>query len=354
MKRQMGAFCAVLVVLFAVTASPALALPSPWNPAPVVCSKYATPTGSDTGLLAGTLVQPFKTVQKLADSLSSGQIGCLRAGTYSFNQTVKVTHAGITLTSFPGERATIRGQLWIALGADGVTISELNLDGSTARPCAAGDTCAIIPSPDVSANDVVFRDDDITNHHSEICFVIGNTEYGAAARTVLDNNRIHDCGRLPSVNEDHGIYVADAQGTVIRNNTIYDNADRGIQLYPNADGSLITGNVIDGNGEGIIVGGDGGEVSSDNVVERNIITNSILRFNVESWYPAGNPIGTGNVVRNNCVHGANGWYGGADGSGADWDGQGYTAQANLAHDPLYVNRGLKDFRLQWGSPCASL
>ena len=45
--------------------------------------------------------------------------------------------------------------------------------------------------------------------------------------------------------------------TIVRDNWIYDNTDRGIQLYPDADGSTITGNVIDSNGEGIVFAGEG-------------------------------------------------------------------------------------------------
>ena len=85
---------------------------------------------------------------------------------------------------------------------------------------------------------------------------------------MIERNRIHDCGALPSTNKDHGIYVSEARGTVIRDNWIYDNADRGVQLYPDADGTPITGNVIDSNGEGIVFAGTGAEVSSNNLVDR--------------------------------------------------------------------------------------
>ena len=64
-------------------------------------------------------------------------------------------------------------------------------------------------------------------------------------------------GPLPSTNKDHGIYVTNAKDTVIRDNWIYDNVDRGIQLYPDAQHTRITGNVIDGNGEGVVFSGDG-------------------------------------------------------------------------------------------------
>ena len=65
---------------------------------------------------------------------------------------------------------------------------------------------------------------------------------------LITGNRIHDCGRLPATNHDHGIYISNAVGTVVRSNWIYSNADRGVQLYPNADDSIVTRNVISATG----------------------------------------------------------------------------------------------------------
>jgi parallel beta-helix repeat protein len=118
---------------------------------------------------------------------------------------------------------------------------------------------------------------------------------------VLAGDHIHDCGLLPSRNEDHGIYVQDATNTLIVGNLIDHNTDRGIQFYPSAQGTVVIDNVISNNGEGIAFGGDDGVASSNNTVEHNLIVNSDIRGDVESWYPAGNPIGTGNIVQNNCV-----------------------------------------------------
>ena len=50
------------------------------------CDKVAAPSGSDSA--AGTAASPYRTAQKLADSLAPGQTGCLRAGLYE--QDVKV------------------------------------------------------------------------------------------------------------------------------------------------------------------------------------------------------------------------------------------------------------------------
>ena len=176
--------------------------------------------------------------------------------------------------------------------------------------------------------------------------------WGMANRVKLAWNRIHNCGRIPPTNHDHGIYVEGAQRTVIRGNLIYDNADRGVQLYPNAQRTLVTANVIDGNGEGVIFSSEaaGGAysrpyASSDNVVTRNIISNSRERHNVESWW--GGPVGTGNVVRGNCL-----WNG--ELGNLDLSGGGFLAVGNVVAEPRFVDREAKDFRLRGGSPCAGM
>ena len=72
----------------------------------------------------------------------------------------------------------------------------------------------------------------MTNGHTAICFNVGHPQYGRAGSLLIDGttirgNRIHNCGRLPPANHDHGIYVVHATGTEISENVIYDNADRG-------------------------------------------------------------------------------------------------------------------------------
>ena len=210
--------------------------------ATVTCSKVAAVTGSDSA--AGTEAAPFRSAQKLADSLTIGEVGCLRSGTFDTQNQVKVTRPGITLTSFPGERATVKGRLWV--DAHDVTVADLNIDGRNQTG---------LPSPSVTGSGNTFRGLDVTNHHTGICFSLGHPDWARAVDTVIEDSRIHDCGHLPATNYDHGIYVSAADGTIIRDNWIYDNADRGIQLYTDADDSRITRNVIDGNGAGIIFGG---------------------------------------------------------------------------------------------------
>lgn len=306
-------------------------------PAAVSCDRVAAPSGSDSA--AGTEQAPLRSAQALVTSLASGQTGCLRGGTYSQDQ-VKIATPGVTLASFPGERAKLVGRLWIAQGANRVTVEGLALDGRNPKN---------LPSPTVNASDSVFRGNDVTNGRTAICFNLGHPSYGRADRTTIVSNRIHDCGARPVTNHHHGIYVALANDTIIRGNVIYDNADRGIQLYPSSQGARITNNVIDGNGEGIIFGGNSSSASSNNLVENNVITNSTVRYNVESSWDG--PVGRGNVVRNNCIRGG---VRDSGNGGIQSPRVGFTATGNLLTDPGYANRAAGDFTLSAGSACANI
>lgn len=267
------------------------------------CHKVAAPGGSDKA--EGTARSPYGTIAKLAGSLHPGQTGCLRGGVYR-EQNVTVARGGtagarITIRSYPGERATHVGRLFIKDSANHVTVSGLNLDGSGAPSCSGG-TCRLLPSPVVSGDHVHFIANDVTNRNTAICFNLGSGDYGRAIGTLIRNNRIHHCGRLPATNHDHGVYLQAADDTRIIDNLIFANADRGVQMYPDAQRTLVADNVIDGNGTGVQFSGNGGVASNHNVVERNLITNSTLH-NVATWYPDGGPVGAGNVVRGGCISG---------------------------------------------------
>jgi parallel beta-helix repeat protein len=223
-----------------------------------------------------------------------------------------------------------------------MVFSNLTLDGTNPNET---------PSPQVNGDRITFRDNEVTNGNTAICFALGGAfeNYGRARDSLLERNRIHHCGRLPATNHDHGIYVEGADNARIVDNVIYANADWGVHLYPDADNSYVAYNVIDGNGAGLIFAGEraGGEYtqpysSDSNVVERNIITNSVNRYNIESWW--GGPVGVGNVARENCV------WNGALGE-IDLSGGGFVAHSNLFVNPLYVDPAHYDFRLQPGSPC---
>src|SRR3954465_10276955 len=91
------------------------------------CNKVAASNGSDSA--AGTADAPYRTAQKLADSLTAGQTGCPRAGTHHEDGRVRpggAAGAPVTIRSSPGERARLLGRLYLARGADYVTIAQLD------------------------------------------------------------------------------------------------------------------------------------------------------------------------------------------------------------------------------------
>jgi len=317
--------CAAAAVL--VVAGPSVAATD--------CNLWASPGGSDRG--DGSPAAPFQTVQRLVDALSAGQTGCLESGTYrgavQFNRGGSAG-APLTLKAAPGAQARVVGRMWIPHGSDWITVSYLHLDGVN------GDN---LPSPTINSAHDQFYGDDVTDDHTAICFLLGSDDYGRAADTVIDSNHIHDCGVLPAQNHDHGIYVEDAVGTRIVDNWIYDNADRGIQLYPNAQDSTITGNVIDHNGEGVIISGADKAVSSNNLITGNVITNSTVRGDVESYWETSKK-GTGNLVVDNCVYGGR--------TAIERSAGGFQAHHNLYADPRYVNPAAQNYALSPSSGCA--
>ena len=156
---------------------------------------------------------------------------------------------------------------------------------------------------------------------------------------MIERNRIHNCGQLPASNHHHGIYVEAADNARIINNWIYDNADRGVQLFPDAQNTYVAHNVIDGNGQGLVVS----RTSARNTVENNIITNSVVRYNLEDFELGGK----NNIARRNCL-----WSTRHPGNpGGIQPALPYPAIESIVIDPGFINRAAKDFRVQPGSPC---
>jgi parallel beta-helix repeat protein len=253
-------------------AAAALWLPLPSAPAAtqpsVHCNRTLSPNGSVT-------------IERAVHARKRPRVLCLRGGVYRTG-TVNLRRRGMTITSVPGQRAIWRGR--IVVRARNVTLERLTLDGSTGRGMS-------LPSPTINGANFTLRDSDVTNRNG-IC--VTPTDYKRLIPTsfLIERNRIHDCGRRPRTNHDHGIYVSAGTG-LIRSNVIYDNADRGIQLYPAARGVQVSGNTLEGNGEGIIFGA----IAARNVVTGNLITNSQARWNVEYTGLSGR----GNQLTTNCL-----------------------------------------------------
>ena len=233
-----------------MTATPAAASPpAPQAHASGPCDRYAAPNGSRRG--RGTRAHPYGSLGRLVRGLRRGQVGCLMAGRYRHRGVVAMRRAGTTLRPLGSARVTIDGAVWALPGARGARITGLRLTSHD----------RIYPIPlKIQADDFSLVGNDITAARNISCVLIGSPDI-EVAHTVVERNRVHDCGSRGKLA--HLIYVTNSRGAVIRANLLVDNQGGwAVHLYPNADGTLVERNVIDSNEGGVIFAGDG-NVASD-------------------------------------------------------------------------------------------
>jgi hypothetical protein len=325
--------CALVSASLVAATSPAAAA--------TACTKVASPTGSDSN--PGTDAAPFQSAQRLVKSLVAGETGCLRAGVYGGSD-LRMQKPDTALQSYPGERATLTAFLEVYPTAVRARISGLKIDTTT----NSNDV-----GTKLQADDVVFSDNEVTKGGQGICILAGT--FNPAQRVVIERNRIYNCGSSAkpdgSHNKfDHLIYLSGTRNAVIRWNILTGNGGGwGVHMYPDADGTVVEHNIIDGNQGGVIFAGTSGLTSDGNVVRNNAITSVGPRWNIEgSW--SGEPPGSGNSATGNCVHTT-----GPSQPAGIAIRHGFTESGNavLGGSP-YVDPAAGDYRFKHGSPCAAL
>ena len=358
---------ATLVACLAI-GSPAL-LVAPAS-ADTTCAKWAATTGSDAA--AGTATAPYRSLGKLVASLQAGQTGCLPAGqTYyavAGNGVVGggtgTSAAPVTITSGPGGRASVMGQLWLRPESHDVALRGLDFRGgyTSTGPLYAKQTHLILHGDRISV-----LDNDISDPRG-ICIGAGK---GHATDPVVNDvaedlrvqrNRIHDCGMDPTITWSttdsgaHGVYLENTVRAHISDNLVYRNRWRGLQLWPRNDGAVVERNVFDENGTHVNIGSSlgaeygGGFVAQNTTVRGNVFTGRVTGFaptqnpsQLYGFFPAGSPA-YGNVVTGNCFAP----------NDAAATGYGFTLGTNTIAQALFVDRAARDYRLTSSSPCQGL
>jgi hypothetical protein len=312
------------------------------------CALYASPTGSDAN--TGTQGSPLRTVHALLGKLAAGRTGCLAPGKYPAvtvrdGESHGSAGAPVTITSTNAETpATIAGRIVTMPGADWLTFSHLILTDPEVR----------YPSVTIGSAHTSWISNDVSAPKT-ICFEpVDAGPYGPAEHTLIEHNRIHNCGQpflcdidTPPCNEPpndgyhiHGIYDM-GDFTTVRNNYIYENSSKGV-LLRGGKGAVVEHNVIDGNGSGVLFGD---LTPEGETVAWNIITNSrgaceTCRDYFGIW--SFGSVGPANTAANNDVFG--------NASGNIGPIEVVNVEKNIEVDPLYVDAAKHDYRLQPDSP----
>jgi hypothetical protein len=351
-----AALCAVMLALSAGTAS---AAPD--------CTLYAAPPPSGSAGGTGTLDKPYGSVQQLANSMAPGDVGCLLSGAV-FNETVDIRNRpGTADKPFIIQSEDFLNPATISAKSDPATQAVVYIGSTTSHFALSG--VKVHAQPNVGTPAITIAGDsnevdgaDVTNEGNGTCVQIGPSPDRRATNARLDGDAIHGCGN-PSGGHADGVGISYADGTKITNNYITGNPRHGITMYPDAQGSQISHNVIDrqrngmGDGEGVQFAGDANTASSNNVVEGNLISDNETVNIGFNWNDGSGTPGSGNVVRGNCISNsanANGNYQTAAGTQQP---VGYTQEGNTNSDPQYVSRDAgtpAGYALSPSSPCRGL
>lgn len=309
----------------------------PWAPAGLPAllplstgtAYYVSTTGSNSN--PGTLGSPWRTIQKALDTLAPGQRALVRGGTYSedldFNRAGTAT-APITVEAYPGEMPIVNA----------VSTHPLRINGEAAYFRFRGFVIQNHPGTsggnvDVYGSNIEISGNEIRNSKDQGIY----TDEEADHVHIL-GNWIHHNGE-GITHQSHGMYL---QGTdhFVANNVIHDHPEGfGIQVYDYNRRSIIVSNTVVASGHaGIVVGGSLG-------VSDVVVRNNVLAFNDQWGVQMDSDCPTSNVdIDHNVIFGNA--YGVIEPGCVAID----TSAGNVLADPLFVDYGGRNLRLNAGSP----
>ena len=310
------------------------------------CDLVASVAGNNTN--AGTLAQPVRTVQRLIDMLGPGQTGCLR-GTPAhlpFIENVSIANKNqsggseanrITIESYPGEVAKIKGTVTLAETANFVTLTHLVIEARAATSTG---------NVNINGDEIVFADNNVSGADlGATCIRVGGTASVPAYRTTFLRNRIHNCV--------DGILGAATTDLMIDHNLIYDGSGVGIRLQPNVDSTGVIYNIVDNNtGGALLLGGDATNTSIGAIIDHNIFSNSGAgNWNVSASWTGPPPPNYSSFLTHACSYDPN--HGST--AGINNAAGGFLNVAPIVNqDPQYTDASKKNFHIPTSSPCYAL
>jgi hypothetical protein len=205
---------------------------------------YVSTKGKDTN--PGTLAQPWRTIQKAADTLAPGDTAWVRQGRYRERVTVNVSGTGpdqfVNFRVYPRERAYIDGSRLVVPDEDNTAL-VLVLNHSFVRVqgfhicnyrATRGDRTPIGVLITGECDHVEIRDNNIfriryraKNGNALGLLVYGNSAASPISHVIIDGNEIHHCQLGNSESLTLNGNVVDSEVT---NNRIHDNDNIGIDF----------------------------------------------------------------------------------------------------------------------------
>ena len=235
-------------------------------------TRYVAPAGNDQNI--GTLAAPLATPERALVLSSPGDTIVLRGGTYTLVRSLQIRMSGLTLASYPGERARLVGGTTdvvdltslIVVYGNHVTLERLELEGASYYGVKVDDYYGPVTGVALRALYV---------HHTGR----DGLKIQKADGLIVEDCEIAFTGVRDASNAE-GIDIMATIGVTVRRNYIHDTATNGLFVKAGTRQALIEQNVVERTGlSGILLGSESGaEFMRDGAVQEAI--DSTARNNI--------------------------------------------------------------------------
>jgi hypothetical protein len=303
-----------------------------------VRTKFVSTSGSNRN--PGTKEAPWRTIGKAIRKARPGMRIVIKPGEYGARgRTIAVDASGTRSSpiTFMGQPHKAKPKILGYFEIDGhdLRFRRLIFDGPTGRvkpikpdnPKGEQVQVAISHADRVLIARSEVRDSD---WHAGI-YVTRSADVRILRNYIHDNGDDGPCCYQYQWNTSHGIYFSSGSG-VIANNVIEHNLARGVQLYPHPHNVVVKENTIVDNGQ---TGVQVSKFAAHNKIANNVVANNV-NYSIRSYRLTG----TGNWVIRNLVWGSAYPYGTFTG--------GLNGRGNFTADPAFVSS--TDYHLQSESP----
>ena len=241
-------------------------------------TRYVAPAGNDLNI--GTLAAPLATPERALLLSAPGDTIVLRGGTYPLLRSLQIKVSGLTLASYPGERARLVGgttdvvnltSLVVVYGNQ-VTLERLELEGGSYYGVKVDDYYGPVTG-------VALRG--LYVHHTGR----DGLKIQKADGLVVEDCEIAFTGVRDASNAE-GIDIMATIGVTVRRNYIHDIATNGLFVKAGTRQALVEQNLVERTGlSGILLGSESGaEFMRDGAVQEAIDSTARNNIVVDATY----------------------------------------------------------------------